>query len=434
MSVSGSIFLKVLFPVFIPFFVLLLSVVSAQSLLQAERTEVKTRIADKALMTQTNLLSKRFNHCSVSLSVHSITKSQMFAMQFKKIAKEIPEGLEAFKQLPVITEHQRNLKAKVESSTAEGMKTIDGALSAINDKTLTDDVKQQRVRELYTSLTTHAQQLHETAQEIGKGVISEDREKGHSHRRIKYVGSILIAYISALIILFAFAKFTAKEILMKKGVSVTRKIFFQGVIPVFLPILVLSSLVVFLTDQVHRAENEVRKLVSDISIIEHATAVSDLVSEVSVCSSGYSHTKHTLLSDRVDAALARIPEELSELRKLFKYQTDQEKQIDKIEEIVGKQSKLLVEKRDLLRDDKAQVEPVLQTPNFNASHYLADQAHDSLAELSEPARKIADEDATDKASNPALVVVGVVLLSALAALFLCFLYAKNLAKYFSSNF
>lgn len=430
-----SIFFKALIPVFVPFLVLLLTVFAVQDLLNVEEAEIRSRLADKVLMSHTNVLSKLFSHCSVSLNAHSITKNHIFAYQFKKLADTIPIELEKFKQLPVFSPHQKALKEEVEKSGEEGVKTITGALSAINDNKVADDVKEARAKELYASIKSHSESLHETAQAIGKGVISEEREKGHSHRRIRSVMSILIAYILGLIFLFAFSKHMAKLIEQKKGVSITRRIFFQGVMAVFLPLFILSGLIVFLTDRVHRSENEVRKLVSDISIIEHANAVSDGVAEAVFCSICYAVTKSPHLSDRVDSSIAKIPEEISELRDLFKGKTEQLRLIDRIEQNAAIQTKKLVEVRNLLRDNQVDVAQIRDTNSVSSSHYLEGKVQDDLALLTEPARKVeADSEEKDRAARNNLIAIGAVLASAAGALALCLLYAKTISNYFSSNF
>lgn len=430
-----SIFLKALIPVFVPFLLLLLSVASVQKLLTEEEAEIRYRLADKTLMSHTNKISKLFNHCGVSLTVHSITHNAGYEVQFEKYAETIPVELESFKQLPVFSPHQKKLKDQVEQYAEEGSKTIKIALESVKNKSVADDVKQARVKELYASINAHSKNLHETAQAIGKGVISEDREKGHSHRRIKYVGSILLAYLVALVILAAFSRHMAKAIELKKGVSITRKIFFQGVMPVFLPLFIMSGLVVFLTDKVHRSENEIRSLVRDIAIIEHANAVSDLSSEIRACSLGYSVTKNAHLSDRFDASVAKIPDEINELRELFKSQTDQLAMIDRIEETTQTQIKKLTGLRDLLNDNAVDVAQIRDNHAFGSSHYQENLTQDKLRELTEPARRIEeDSEEKQKASTLLFITIGAVVGSFLSALGLCFAYAKKLAGYFSSNF
>lgn len=251
---------------FIPIAVLLIPVASLLNHLHLAAVEIQNRLAGKAFLSCTCRLSNLFHDCGVSLGGYSITKDKNFTDRFYEIERAISAELKDFRLLPARTPHQVNLKKQIERSAEEGWKTVTGAIPTIEK----NDVQQLRARKLYKSIKSHAEQLEEDARLFNKSEVSAARRPEKSVQILGHANIILGAYLLAFILLGVFSHHAACSFTKEKLLSVSRlRIFCKGVWAVFVPLLIMTGLVLVLMEFDHWADVERRNLIRASEMIEH---------------------------------------------------------------------------------------------------------------------------------------------------------------------
>lgn len=138
--------------------------------LDAERLE---QIRARAIITESNNISKLFNDAGVAVGGYSITKSPVFADRFDKLSEQITNDLHELKELVGEGRNQQGDFGRFDATISDGMKTLAEAKSAIGDNRA--DVGQVRTRHMYKGLRQVTEQLQSeikslTAVEEGKVV------------------------------------------------------------------------------------------------------------------------------------------------------------------------------------------------------------------------------------------------------------------------
>lgn len=120
-------------------------------------TERLEQIRARAIITQSDNISKLFYDAGVAMGGYSITKSQLFSDRYKKISEQIPPGLQELKSLIGKNPSQQALSSRVETTIQDGMKTLSEAKAAIDENRV--DVAQFRSRHMYKGLRQSTDQL-----------------------------------------------------------------------------------------------------------------------------------------------------------------------------------------------------------------------------------------------------------------------------------
>lgn len=120
-------------------------------------TERLEQIRARAIITQSDNISKLFYDAGVAMGGYSITKSQLFSDRYKKISEQIPPSLQELKSLIGKNPSQQALSSRVETTIQDGMKTLSEAKAAIDENRV--DVAQFRSRHMYKSLRQSTDQL-----------------------------------------------------------------------------------------------------------------------------------------------------------------------------------------------------------------------------------------------------------------------------------
>ncbi|MBS1990636.1 MAG: CHASE3 domain-containing protein [Cyanobacteria bacterium SZAS LIN-3] len=153
LSISTRGFILILVPLL--FQVGLLLVLSVQ--LQNAEMEVQKQMRAKAIISQSNALSKLFYDAGVAMGGYSITKSPLFTERYAKITKQIPEDLASLKELVGDDPRQKARIIRLEQIIRDGLKILDQAKSAIDDNRV--DVAQFRARHMYKQVRQLADML-----------------------------------------------------------------------------------------------------------------------------------------------------------------------------------------------------------------------------------------------------------------------------------
>ncbi len=138
--------------------------------MDAERLE---QIRARAIITESNNISKLFNDAGVAVGGYSITKSPVFADRFDKLSEQITNDLHELKELVGEGRNQQVAFSRFDATISDGMKTLAEAKSAVGDNRA--DVGQLRTRHMYKGLRQVAEQVQSevkslTAVEEGKVV------------------------------------------------------------------------------------------------------------------------------------------------------------------------------------------------------------------------------------------------------------------------
>ena len=126
-----------------------------QLLRQAEQ-EVQAQVRSKAIISQSNALSKLFYDAGVAMGGYSITKSQLFSERYDKIVRQIPEDVKELRSLVEEDQEKQEHVDKLEGITKGGLKILNEAKSAIDDNRI--DVAQFRARHMYKQIRQLADQ------------------------------------------------------------------------------------------------------------------------------------------------------------------------------------------------------------------------------------------------------------------------------------
>lgn len=178
-----------------------------QLLRQAEQ-EVQAQVRSKAIISQSNALSKLFYDAGVAMGGYSITKSQLFSERYDKIVRQIPEDVKELRSLVEEDQEKQEHVDKLEGITKEGLKILNEAKSAIDDNRI--DVAQFRARHMYKQIRQLADQLHDELKSFTldyrliEGLSPKEQSRNRTMLKIFLVGWLAF---DILLVLALFADF-----------------------------------------------------------------------------------------------------------------------------------------------------------------------------------------------------------------------------------
>jgi PAS domain S-box-containing protein len=139
-------------------------------LLNQAEIEVNKQVRSKEIIAQANSLSKLFYDAGVAMGGYSITKSPLFADRYDKIVREIPENLDALKNMVGDNKHQQVILHDLARITESGLQLLGEAKAAIDENQV--DVAQFHARHMYTEIRGLADQLQEEL----RGLTEEEKK------------------------------------------------------------------------------------------------------------------------------------------------------------------------------------------------------------------------------------------------------------------
>lgn len=157
------------------------------------RNEVKA----KEISVQATILSKYFYDCGLAIGAYGLTKNQMFAERYSRLAAQIPDALKSLDKLTAGQAESIRLRVRIIGQiSGQGLAKLSQAKIAIDASTsspLMDD--QGQARKAYKEIKAVADQLQAELD----GLVAEEKESFDFHPIQK------LAHYMLLLLLFVYA-------------------------------------------------------------------------------------------------------------------------------------------------------------------------------------------------------------------------------------
>lgn len=179
-------------------------------LVQGAEQEIKQQVRSKAIISQSNTLSKSIYDAGVALVGYSVTKSALFDERFNKVVKQIPEDLDELRSIVGENPRQQDVVENIKKITMNGVEMLNQTKSAIDSNRV--DIAHFRARHMYKEMRNIADNLQEELKQLTETERKIERESPEKQSRSRTIllvfifGGVITNIVIALLLLWFFAR------------------------------------------------------------------------------------------------------------------------------------------------------------------------------------------------------------------------------------